>query len=730
MDDGFSPYGLRRRLSEIEEGFKSQFSGGSQSKGKASELLGHVPGGSLDTNGHVGQAVRPGRPGMDRRPSEMSVESANSYGMSTTKNGTNGSGKGKPRKGLGDALKAFGISRNPSLSNGPGQTMPFVGPSSSNQNGASSSGWKMDRFGAVEKAVKRISGTPRSNDFGLGPSSPVQQRTSMQSLQSNGTSRSRHASLRNSQESGPESARRRSLLAWEEEATVRLERAVNDEEAMMDLQKKVEDVTSALDEIISASATYLSVFEAREAEINAGEVEVTRLKEAEALREAVIGLSTPVRRLVHACRHAVLGLPAIVIESLMDDTTQTPTQEHALSFLSIEGLHPSQRRIVASLSKIVFTAHSAVGMDWPVQSCAEKLGKDATDVLGSVELFINEVKALGCLSETGRGVKHIDPLWGFGEVILPRKKDWKRLDERSLKLVEQLVNEMDGQVEKLKGTEAAVVSDLERRAQLEEAVALVERFELTLRNLDVAATLDLDTLASPTSLAESSIADSDSTYSSLVVQAIQHKQAYEDMCSETRATSAQILWSMMQPDAESRSAELLLELQATWGKTGSLLEEMASNATRQAEVVANGQVKGQIGRRSARVLEREKIARRMRSSSRSSSLASMQQFAPRQHRTYDDADNESLRSQDHHSQPFANRSNTSLHARKQSLGRDGLSASSSVSNLSTMADMDNSLMMSARSSTGNFMKGGMGFLRNRSASEVDIRESFLMRETD
>lgn len=647
----------------------------------------------------------------------MSVESVNSMGMKRSKNGTNGSAKGKPRKGLGEALKAFGISRNASLNNGAGESLPFLGPSSSNLNGTSSSGWK-----------KRLSGTPRSSadNFGLGPGSPIDQRKSLQSIASNGTTPSRHASLRKSQESNYEQARRRSFLDWEEDANMRLERAVNDEEAMMDLRKKVDDVTTALDEIISASATYLSFFESREEEIDAGTVDVTRLTEAHALRQAVSGLSTPVRRLVHACRHAVLGLPAIVVESLLDDAMQPPTREHALSFLSNESLHPSQRKIVASLSKIVFTAHSAAGMDWPLRSCAEKLGEDAAGVLGIVEGFIDEVKKTGCLSETGRGVKPIDPLWGFGEVILPRKKEWRRLDEKSLKLVDQLVNEMDGQVERLKETQSAEASDISRRMQLEEAIALVEKFETTLRNLDVAATLDLDTLDSPTSPADASTTDSDSTYSSLVSQAIEHKQCYEHMVDEARAASTRMMWTMMQEDAEQRAYEFLLEFQAICEKTGPLLGEMASNATRQAEVIAGGQVKGQIGRRSARVLEREKIARRMRSSSRSSSLASLQQYAPRQNRSsrfYDDADNESLRSQDLNSQPFVTRSNPNLHVRQQSIGRGGLSNSSSVSNLSTLSDMETSGMMSARSSTGNFMKGGMNFLRNRSTSEVDIRKS-------
>ena len=577
----------------------------------------------------------------------------------------------------------------------------------------------MERFG------KRLSGTPRSDHSVLGPSSPSNQLTSVQHAVPVPTDRSRHASLRKSQESSTESARRRSLLVWEEEATLQLEAAVNDEQAMMDLQQKVDDVTTALNEIVSASATYLSVYEARELEIDSGTIDVTRLKEAVALRQAVLGLNTPVRRLVHACRHAVLGLPNIVTEFLLDDPAQMPTENHALSFLSKEELHSSQRRIVASLSKIVFTTHSAVGMDWPVRSCAEKLGKDAADVLGSVELFINEVKEFGCLSGNGRGVKHIDPLWGFGEIILPRKREWRRLDEKSLKLVEQLVGAMDQQVDKLNDTDSAV-SDLERRLQLEEAISLVEKFEMTLRNLDVAATLDLDTLVTPSELAESAVIESDSTYAALVVQAIEHKTAYEDIVTETRAASTRMMWSMMQPDAEHRSSDLLLELQAVWAKTGTLLEEMASNATRQAEVIASGQLRGQIGRRSARVLEREKIARRMRSSSRSSSLASLQQFAPRQNRNsqfYDDADNESLRSQDLNSQPFAARSNPSLHVRQQSVGRGGLSTSSSASNLSIMNDMENSAMMSARSSTGNFMKGGMSFLRNRSTSEVDIRES-------
>ena len=730
VDNDFSPYGLRRRLSEIEEGSAGPSSGG-QKKDKVVEMHGYGSSNMVHSTGVPLPAVSvpPGRPGMDRRPSEMSIESVNSFSMTGRRNGTTGSGKSKSRKGLGEALKAFGISRNPSLTAGPGQTMPFnAGGSSSSghhANGSGSSGWKMDRFGAMEKAVKRLSGTPRSEHFG-GPESPVDTRASILSVASNGTSKSRSASVRKSQESSVDSARQRSMLVWEEEAIVRMERAANTEHAVTDLEQKVEDVTSALDEIIQASATYLSVFEAREVELSSGTGEVTRFKEADALRLAVLGITAPVRRLVQACRHAVLGLPAIVIETLLDIPSQVPTQDHALSFLSGEGLHPAQRRVVASLSKIVFSAHSAVGMDWPLQASAEKLGKDATDILGSIELFIHEVKTLGCLSETGRGVKQIEPSWGFGEVLAPRKRQWRRLDEQTLKLVDQLVSSMDSQVERLTTQDSDDLDDTDRRAQLEQAVALVENFESVLRNLDVAATLDLDESTAPSTPVESSPVTPGVDYSGLVTQAIEHKQAYEDILADTRSASSQLVWAMMQPEADRRSAELLLAFQATWEKAGPLLGDMANNATRQAEAIANGQAKGNIGRRSARVLEREKIARRMRSSSRSSSLASLQPFAPRRERgsqRYDEADNESLRSQDLNSQPFASRSNPSLHGRQRSVGRGGISASSSFSNLSAMNEMEGGQGGgSARSSTTQFMKGGMTFLRNRSASEVDPSE--------
>jgi hypothetical protein len=726
VDNDFSPYGLRRRLSEIEEGSAGP-STSVHKKDKVGEILGYGGSNMVQSTGVPLPAgsVPPGRPGMDRRPSEMSIESVNSFSMAGRKNGTTGSGRSKSRKGLGEALKAFGISRNPSLTAGPGQTMPSnAGGSTSSghhANGSGSSGWKMDRFGAMEKAVKRLSGTPRSENFGPGP--PVDTRASILSVASNGTSKSRSTSVRKSQESSLDSARQRNMLAWEEEAIVRMERAANAEHAVMDLEQKVEDVTSALDEIIQASATYLSVFEAREAELSSGSGEVTRLKEADALRLAILGITAPVRRLVQACRHAVLGLPAIVIETLLDIPSQVPTQDHALSFLSGEGLHPAQRRVVASLSKIVFSAHSAVGMDWPLQASAEKLGKDAADILGSIELFIHEVKALGCLSEMGRGVKQIEPSWGFSEVLASRKRQWRRLDEQTLKLVDQLVSSMDSQVERLTSQDSDDLDDTDRRIQLEQAVALVESFENVLRNLDVAATLDLDASTAPSTPVESSPVTPEVNYSGLVAQAIEHKQAYEDILADTRSASSQLVWAMMLPEADRRSAELLLRFQATWEKAGPLLGDMANNATRQAEAIANGQTKGNIGRRSARVLEREKIARRMRSSSRSSSLASLQPFALRRERgsqRYDDADNESLRSQDLNSQPFASRSNPSLHARQRSVGRGGISASSSFSNLSAMNEMEGGQGAgSARSSTTQFMKGGMSFLRNRSASEVD-----------
>ena len=285
---------------------------------------------------------------------------------------------------------------------------------------------------------------------------------------------------------------------------------------------------------------------------------------------------------------------------------------------------------------------------------------------------------------------------------------------------------MDSQVDRLTSQDSDNTDDTDRRALLEQAIALVGNFENVLKNLDVAATLDLDASTAPSTPVEGSPVTPESNYSGLVAQAIEHKQAYEDILADTRNASSQLIWAMMQPEADRRSAELLMQFQATWEKAGPLLGDMANNATRQAEAIANGQAKGSIGRRSARVLEREKIARRMRSSSRSSSLASLQPFAPKRERgsqRYDDGDNESLRSQDLNSQPFASRSNPSLHARQHSVGRGGMSASSSFTNLSAMNEMDvGQAGGSARSSTTQFMKGGMSFLRNRSASELDPSE--------
>jgi hypothetical protein len=706
-DDGFSPFGLRNRLSELNM---------ASHKDKVVEAQGYnVAEQEMNRNPSM-----PNRPGMDRRPSGMSTESSSSFSMKRSRSGTTGSSKGKSRKALGEAFKAFGIIRNSSISGATGPSVPFAKQGS--LHNTSTSGWNVEKNGTLDRAVKRLSGANKSDGSAMSyGKSPLDLRASMQSTLSSATSPSRSISFRKSRDSSFEASRRKSTLAWEEEAAARLETMINNEQAAMDIEMKIEDVSAALDDLVQASTTLVSVLEAREVEFDSGEGQITRLPEAEALMRAVANIGQPVRHLVQACRHAILGLPAVVIDTLSDIPSQIQSQEYALSFLSSEGLHPSQRRIVAALSKIVFFTHSAAGMDWPVPGCAGKIAKDAVEVLGSIELFVSEVRRHGCLSESGRGIRQIQPTWGFNEMMLSRKRDWRRLDGPALKKVDQIVIELTDLI-------SAQSPEHLNRTQLERCAELAEELEVFLRDLDVAATLDLEASTTPPTPGESSTSLAKVNYAIFTSRAIEHKSAYDAKIAEIRSLSSRVMWTLMDQNPAPSSTDDVESLCQSCRSLPSLLEEMATNATRQAEVVASGQLKGHIGRRSSRVLEREKIARRMRSSSRSSSLASPYHLAPRRDRNsqmYDDNDNESLRSQDHKTRPFANRSQQSLHARQASLGRGAISASSSISNLSGAVDFDMGPghFGSVRNSTANMVKSGVPFMRNRSVSEVDIRKS-------
>lgn len=724
QSEDFSPFGLKDRLGDLEElGVHPNKVRPVTDVAGPDAKADPTPGASQEADQKASQDSSK-RPDLDRRPSEMSVSSSGSVGVGGTWSSNiasrSNSSIGRSRKALGEALKVFGISRNPSLNTGSNHSIPLHA-SNTHQNSLLR---RRDRsISRDQSATKRQSNI--SSTWSPGAQSRTaanDARVSVQSFSTNHTSRSRPESLRQSQEM-PASPRQTVFSLWNEEAGQHLEKWVNNRDTNVahEWERKILDVSEALDRVIEASFAYLSVLDAQTGEAQESETISSRWQEAMVLRQTVSEMSTPIRRLVQSCRHAIIGLPDIVLETIHDMPTQTPTEEHALSYLSSESLHPSQRRIVASLSKIVFFSHSAVGMDWPVPGCAEKLIKDTSEVMSSIDSFLSEVKRVGCLNPAGRGVKETDPTWGFNAVLLPRKQ-WRRLDEPALKAVQQLVSELDHAVSDSSlnedGEEAAIEQEQRR---MEELSTLVNHLTTFLRYLDVAATLDLEPTTPSNGEQEGSPR---STYSSLVNIAIAHKTRYDELIDGIRKCSSLLVWNLVNPDGGHKDQlnQRVNELKAVCSPLVSLLEEMASNATKQAEMVASGQLRGHIGRRSARVAERGRTARRVHQASsigHGSGSALLPPPSPLKDSDspgYYEADNESLRSQDLNSRILGIRASQTLTPG----AAGGISASSSISNLSGMADMDSSNMTSSiRNSTANFMKNGIPFLRNRSGSEVD-----------
>lgn len=185
---------------------------------------------------------------------------------------------------------------------------------------------------------------------------------------------------------------------------------------------------------------------------------VSQTPEAKALRQQIDSLVPLVRELVYTTRHAVLGLHTTILDTLPATANAEWMAEHALSFLSSEQLHHSQRRLVAALSKIIFFAHSAAGTDWPLGGTAERLALDTRDLGYAVAAYLEEVRVVGCMNEqAGQGLKR--PIARFGDDredeeeqlafdgplwqpldMMAGDRNWKELDSESERVLHQLAD--------------------------------------------------------------------------------------------------------------------------------------------------------------------------------------------------------------------------------------------------------------------------------------------------
>lgn len=231
-------------------------------------------------------------------------------------------------------------------------------------------------------------------------------------------------------------------------------------------------------------------------------VRISQTPEAEMLRKQIDSLVPLVRELVYTTRHAVPGLHTTILDTLPLTANSEWTAEHALSFLSSEELHHSQRRLVAALSKIIFFAHSAAGTDWPLGGTAERLALDTRDLGYAVAAYLSEVRVVGCMNEqVGQGLKQPFARFGDGEEeeeeqlavngpfwqpFDPLGGDhvWKELDRESERALNQLVD----------GVKQSLLS-LQSPASYEAAQGIGTQLDEIFRflsDLDILATVDVD----------------------------------------------------------------------------------------------------------------------------------------------------------------------------------------------------------------------------------------------
>ncbi|KAJ9108726.1 hypothetical protein QFC21_000046 [Naganishia friedmannii] len=284
-------------------------------------------------------------------------------------------------------------------------------------------------------------------------------------------------------------------------------------------------------------------------------VRISQTPEAGALRKQIDSLVPLVRELVYTTRHAVLGLHTTILDTLPATTANSEwTAEHALSFLSSEELHHSQRRLVAALSKIIFFAHSAAGTDWPLGGTAERLALDTRDLGYAVAAYLSEVQVVGCMNEQmGQGLKRPVARFGNGEegedeqmaAVGPfwqpfdaatGDRDWKELDSESERMLYQLAQ----------GVEQSLLS-LPLPSSYEAAQGIGTRLDETFRflsDLDILATVDID----EDSLRDIPLDNEFDEYLKTVADANVEFSSYTECATRLQQTAGNLLLNLL--DAE------------------------------------------------------------------------------------------------------------------------------------------------------------------------------------
>jgi hypothetical protein len=376
------------------------------------------------------------------------------------------------------------------------------------------------------------------------------------------------------------------------------------------IQAQLDDAVHAAEQHLLALQTpdqHLASLSLSDAPPTLSDIPISQRPTAQALRTSVAALVPLVRQLVHATRHALIGLDQVILETLPAHNDFQTRQ--SLAYLSPETLHHPQRRLVAALSKIIFFTHSAAGTDWPLGGTAERLALDTRDLGAAVRMYVDEVVRVGCLADPPRGKGLKRP----PEVVVPGAEEsvtpggaaslrvWRTLDDTAVRDLLALV--------------AAVRQPSEGAVTLEVGKSLIGQVDKvfhSLQNLNVLAVLDVD---------EDGLVGWEE-YAGAVREAKERADEYSDGVCRVHSGAGQLLLHLVDQD-EAPLTETVHALRAAMDDVATILPSLLTIAKRQAELVPP-HLAGRIGAQSTGSVEKQqKHHANRQSSSTRSSLASL-----------------------------------------------------------------------------------------------------------
>ncbi len=426
-----------------------------------------------------------------------------------------------------------------------------------------------------------------------------------------------------------------------------------------ELDRLVEIVTECVEEIVVKSESYSAL---------CGPNVLTQPRQddpevkqsAKDLKEAVARTTPAVRNFLYASRCSLFGMSDLIaaaIPNLITDDSRTlkikeRQRAHALSYASPELMHTPQRRLVAALSKIVFFAHAAVGMDWPLVGGAERLGQDARDLEKALRAYISEVYRIGCLAGTIRGGDRyphrprglrdkdgqviVDPMTSGANtksssgISSRSSRVWKPLDLAGITVVKAKADNVFRSVQNLQD-QATTHSD-EDSTPFRQLFLHINALQTEIASIDLAGSLDLD----PAGYSFAAIAELVDDYNTLTIKAARLFKQFENNL-QTLSVCSSSLYLLLSTSGDAQELDQVIKtLLTTLDAVVAALIQFEDISRGQEELLATG-VKGHVGSRSSRAVDLETLSlskrrqssRRESEDSRMSSLRSSNSVHPR-----------------------------------------------------------------------------------------------------